>query len=83
MVNKQYYDDNKRFYVYADIDDERIMGNYTAEMLNHAIDEYISSQYRKIITPMLQERNTDGKKKYTPAEAVTAVKNRIISNYCA
>ena len=83
MVNKQYYDDNKRFYVYADIDDERIMGNYTAEMLNHAIDEYISSQYRKIISPMLQERNTDGKKKYTPAEAVTAVKNRIISNYCA
>jgi hypothetical protein len=82
MVNKQYYDGNKRFYVYADIDDEKIRGNYTPEMLNVAIDEFISSQYRKIIQPMLQERTMEGGKKYTPAEAVQATKSRIIQNYC-
>ncbi len=82
MVNKQYYDGNKRYYVYADIDDEKIRGAYTPQMLNVAIDEYISSQYRKIINPILQERTSDGKKKYTPAEAVEQVRSRIIHNYC-
>lgn len=83
MVNRQYYEGNKRFYVYADIDDERIMGNYTSQMLNTAIDEYISTQYRKIITPILAERTDDGKKKHTPASAVQFVKDRIIANYCS
>jgi hypothetical protein len=83
MVNKQYYDGNKRFYVFADIDDERIMGNYSKEMLDHAINDYISSQYRKIITPILAERDTSGKKKYTAEEAIEKVRARIIKNYCS
>jgi len=83
MVNKQYYDGNKRFYVFADIDDERIMGNYSKEMLDHAINDYISSQYRKIITPILAERDTNGKKKYTAEQAIESVRARIIKNYCS
>ena len=40
MVNKRYYDGDTRFYLYVDVDEEKIYGNYDEELFNHAVDEY-------------------------------------------
>lgn len=82
MVNKQYYDGNQRFFLYIDIDDEKIVGDFDKKLLLEAIDEYIEKYYRKIITPMLQQKDLNGKTKYTQQTAIKFVKDRLVKNYC-
>lgn len=81
MVNKQYYAGNNRFYVFVDVDEEKILGNYTRQMFEEAVQEYIDFSYRKIISPLLSEKTMEGKKKHTPQSATEFVKNRIRANY--
>jgi hypothetical protein len=81
MVNKQYYAGNNRFYVFVDVDEEKILGNYTRQMFEDAMQEYIDFAYRKIISPLLAEKTMEGKKKHTPQSAMEFVKNRIRANY--
>jgi len=83
MVNTQYYNGNERFFLFVDIDSGKIQGNFDKELLRKAIDDYIEKYYRKIITPMLQQRDLKGNKKYTQVSAVKFVKDRIVKNYCS
>jgi len=83
MINTQYYNGNNRFFLFVDVDSEKILGDFDKQLLNQAIDDYIEKYYRKIISPMLQQRDLKGKKKYTQASAVQYVKDRIIKNYCS
>jgi hypothetical protein len=65
----------------VDIDDEKIKGA-DRKKLEPIIDEYISHNYRKLITPMLQQKDLiGGKKKFTPADAVKFHKERILKYY--
>ena len=81
-TNKEYHEyDNQRIYVYVDIDDEKIIGA-DRKKLEPVIDEYISHNYRKLISPMLQQKDLiGGKKKFTPADAVKFHKDRILKYY--
>jgi GTPase SAR1 family protein len=81
-TNKEYHEyDNQRIFVYVDIDDEKIKGA-DRKKLEPIIDEYISHNYRKLITPMLQQKDLiGGKKKFTPADAVKFHKERILKYY--
>lgn len=81
LMNSQYYSGNQRFYCWVDIDDEKILGKIDKTMMQHTIDEYISGNYKKVITPLLQEVDMEGKKKYTAKTAITSVKDRLISTY--
>ena len=83
LVNTQYYNGNERFFLFVDIDSEKIQGNFDKELLNTAIDDYIEKYYRKIITPLLQQRDLKGNKKHDQASAVQFVKDRIVKNYCS
>jgi|TARA_R110000850_G_scaffold7843_3_gene28671 hypothetical protein len=82
MINKQYYNGNERFFLFVDIDAEKILGDFDKSLLNEAIDDYIEKYYRKIIAPMLKQRDLKGKVKYNQASAVNFVRDRIIKNYC-
>jgi hypothetical protein len=82
MVNAQYYAGNQRFFLFADVDDEKIYGKYTPKMFDDAMNEYISQNYRKVISPVLNEKDENGKKKFSTQEAISSVKARLKANYC-
>lgn len=80
-VNNEYHTGNQRYYAYVDIDDEKIK-NIEPKKLEAIIEQYLSQNYKKIITPMLQERDLGrGVVKYTPEKAVKFQKDRIIKYY--
>lgn len=83
LINNQYYNGNKRFFLFVDIDNEKIQGDFDKKLLDEAINVYIENYYRKIITPLLKQKDLNGKTKYTQKTAVKHVKDRIISNYCS
>ena len=62
---------------------EKILGDFDRKLLDQAIDDYIEKYYRKIISPLLQQRDLKGKKKFTQASAVQFVRDRIVKNYCS
>ena len=81
LVDNQYYNGNERFHVTFDCDYEKIRGNYSSQMINQAIDEYIERNYTKIVKPLVNSVGIDGKKKYTPQSAMQIVKKRIVKKY--
>lgn len=82
LVDQKYYGGDKRYFLYVDIDDEKLLGNITMPDVELAIDEYIEKYYKQIITPLInQEDLTGGGKKHTVESAVKLVKKRIIQNH--
>jgi hypothetical protein len=80
-IESEYHEhNNKRVYVYIDIDDEKIRG-VSRKKIEPIIDEYISENYRKVITPLLNKTDLKGAKKLTPEQAVKIFKTRIMSYY--
>lgn len=76
LVNSQYRMGNERFYVHVDIDTEKIIGNYTKEMLLAAIDEYIGENYSSLVKPILNRRTIQGAKMITPDAAYEEIRKR-------
>ena len=81
LVNKQYFAGNKYIYLTYDTDTETIKGNYSPKMMNEAIDEYLALNYSKKVKPLLNARDTKGKKKYKAADAGKAAKEQIKKMY--
>tara|TARA_R110002012_G_scaffold57024_3_gene146714 strand:- start:358 stop:1167 length:810 start_codon:yes stop_codon:yes gene_type:complete len=81
MVNKKYYDGDNRFYLYIDVDEEKIYGEYDEELFNYAVDEYCSMNHRQVVKPYINKRNEKGKKVYTPQQAIAAAKEVYKKNY--
>ena len=74
MVNKRYYDGDTRFYLYVDVDEEKIYGNYDEELFNHAVDEYCSMNHRQVVKPYML-RETKRKKDVHPQMQLGPRKN--------
>ena len=81
LVNQKYYSGDVHYFLYVDIDEEKLNGNINKKDMDLAIDEYISKYYKQQITPLLNQRNMKGDKKYTPATAIKEVKSRIYRNF--
>jgi hypothetical protein len=80
-IDHEYFvNENKRAYVYVDIDDRKIKG-ISKKKLEPIIDHYISENYRKLITPLLNKHDINGGKKLTPQEAIKMFKDRILQFY--
>jgi hypothetical protein len=81
-VNSEYHNyNNQRYFAYVDIDDEKIKG-VDRKKFENVVDLYISENYKKMISPMLQTRDIGkGTKVYTPESAVKEQKKRILSYY--
>lgn len=82
MINAQYYSGNTRFFLFAEIDEEKIYGKYTPKMFDDAVNEYLALNYRRVVAPVINEKDVNGKKKHTPKEAQEIIKARIKINYC-
>ena len=81
-VNNEYHNfDNQRYFCYVDIEDEKIKG-VDRKKFEGVVEQYISENYKKMITPMLQRRDlSKGAKVHTPESAVKYQKQRIIAYY--
>jgi hypothetical protein len=79
MVNQEYANSNIRFFVYVDVDREKVLGNYTDEMYEKAAQAYISKNYTNLINPLLKERDEKGRKMYDNATAYNLIKQRLMS----
>jgi len=58
VVNYQYANDNERFYLYVNVDENKILGGrdpIAPEHINLAIKDYISSNYSTLVKPLMQK----------------------------
>jgi hypothetical protein len=78
IINKRYEEGDKRFFLYADIDNEKIYGNFTQEEFEYAINLFIQHNYSNLIAPLLKARTETGKKAHTPQSAMAEVKKRML-----
>lgn len=76
IVNDQYNGGNSRYYLYVDLDEMKIRGEVTDEMIEKALTEYIYKNLNDL-TKALTSQVEKGKKKYTTETAVAEVKNRL------
>ena len=79
IINKRYENGDKHFYLYADVDDEKIYGNFTQEEFDNAANVFIQNNYAHIVSPLLKARDERGKKSYTPQSAIAEIKKRLES----
>jgi hypothetical protein len=81
IVNDQYYNKkNKRFFLYVDRDSGKIIGNYTYQMFDAALTEYLS-QNDAGLKPFLRQKNDIGKAVYTWPQAMQEAKRRLFQRY--
>jgi len=81
MVNNEYAKGNKRFYVYVDMDEAKIRGDFSQEVFEEGVEDYINEKHRELIKPFLVQVNAKGKKLFNENTAREKVKERIISTY--
>jgi hypothetical protein len=79
MINQMYDKGNKYFFVYADIDEEKIYGGFTNQDMENAVDHFIEQNYKLLVNPLLNARDMNGNKKYEPAAAMVEVKQRLMN----
>ena len=78
IINTKHENGDIRFFLYVDVDDEKVYGNFTREEFEKAAMAFIQHNYNKLITPMLNARNMDGKKMHTAQSAITEYKKTVI-----
>ena len=77
MINQENERGNKHFYVYIDVDDEKLYGSFTKAQFENAVNTFIQNNYTNVITPMLNARNESGKKVHTAQSAIAEYKKRL------
>jgi hypothetical protein len=81
MINNKYFDGDKYFYLYVDLDEEKILGTYGNELMKNAIDEFVSENYNRLVKPKLNRRDDYGKIKAEPKKVIREVKDRLFIQY--
>ena len=81
IVNSQYFNENKYYYIYVDLDEEKIRGKITSRMRDNAIDEYLSKNYNSIVKPAINKMNLSDGIKIDKEEAIQGVRARIKKQY--
>jgi Flp pilus assembly CpaF family ATPase len=77
MINQEYERGNKHFFVYIDVDDERLYGSFTESQFENAVNTFIQNNYSNVISPMLNARNERGQKVHTAQSAIAEYKKRL------
>jgi len=77
MINQENERGNKHFYVYIDVDDEKLYGSFTKAQFENAVNTFIQNNYTNVIAPMLNARNERGKKVHTAQSAIAEYKKRL------
>lgn len=78
MINQKIEAGDNRFFVYADVDTEKIYGNFDEDEMDSAVNLFIQQEYNHLVKPMLNARNEYGKKIHTPYTALHDTKARLM-----
>lgn len=71
IVEKKHNDGDKRFYLFVDIDENKINGKFDDEDIEYAIQDYVSKNHSALIKPLLTKIDLKtGKKIHTPQTAL-------------
>ena len=62
------------------MDESKIRGNISDDLMQEALDTYINENYNAILKPYLVQRQGN-KKKHTSESAIKEIKERLISSY--
>jgi hypothetical protein len=81
MINNKYFEGDKYFYLYVDLDEEKILGTYGNDLMKNAIDEFVSENYNRLVKPKLNRRDDYGKIKAEPKKVIREVKDRLFIQY--
>lgn len=75
MINHQYQIGNTRYYLYIDLDIEKIKGLYTREMFVDAIENYlaVTTNYNRIVAPLINKKVKFEGKKFGKEEAIKEI----------
>ena len=80
MVNNEYARGNIRFFVYVDMDESKVRGDFNMSLIEEAISQYISENYNELLKPYIVQK--DGKKrKYTDEQAIADIKEKLKKTY--
>jgi hypothetical protein len=81
LVDEQYYrQNNKRFFAYIDKDSGKVMGDFSKQQFDKALDDYIKFNTNEL-KPWTAERDNAGKKVYTYPMAVAKLKDHMSERY--
>lgn len=80
IVNNEYHRGNTRYYLYVDMDEEKIRGGVTDDLIKEGLDQYINEKHSDLLKPYLVQRE-NGKKKYTEETARNEVFSRLKATY--
>ena len=80
IVNNKYNSGDNYFYLYVDIDTEKIHGDITSEMVTEAIDDFVSLNHNSVVKPYKNKRDAKGKKIHTPESAILEAKKILRQN---
>lgn len=80
LIDNEYSAGNIRFFVYVNMDEEKIHGEFSDEARDAAINHYIYENYNNLMRPLLLQKES-GKKKYKEEVAKQMVHDKIVKTY--
>lgn len=81
IVEKRYFEGDKHYFLYVDVENMKIRGSFTRKEVDDAIHKYITMRYDRIITPMLKLRDKKGNRIYTDETALKAANDNLTIQY--
>jgi len=82
IVSKKFDDGDERYYLYIDIDNNKIYGDFDEKDIDYAIQEYVSQNDRSLLAPLLKKIDIEtGKKIYTPQTALKHLLTNLKKKY--
>ncbi len=81
MVNYEYETGNERFFVWVDKEDKKIRGDFTKNMFDNAVLEYLSENDYLVKKQMTKIDFLTGKPKYTPQQALESLQLKMFKEY--
>lgn len=81
IVNSQYFNGNPRYFLYVDLDEEKIRGKITPAIINSAVDEYLSKNFNRVVKPAINKKNLTDGTKIDRNQAIQQVRERIKKQY--
>lgn len=79
IINKEYASDNKRFFLYVDMDEQKVFGEFSDELRDYGVETFIYENYSRLVKPIMLRRVNN--KRLTEAQALQIVKDELIRDY--
>ena len=81
IVNTQYFNDNPRYFIYVDLDEEKIRGKLSNNIIDSAVDDYLSKNFNSVVKPAINKKNLSSGEKIDRQQAIQQVRDRIKRQY--